>query len=77
MPQPKLITVKPTGALPVPLPQSMRKRGRTAIPLAGMAVQLTRFIQRRLDAGDLVEVEGTPAKPAAANDAAAAATKGS
>jgi hypothetical protein len=73
----KTVNVKPTGAHPVPLPQSMRKPGRMFIPVSGATVTLTRFIQRRLDANDLVEVPDAPAptaKPAPAAPPAPAVT---
>ncbi len=69
----KTVKVKPAGKLPVPLPAPMRKPGRGAIPMEGATVELTYFIQRRLDAGDLVVVTDAPAaKPVPANDASPA-----
>jgi hypothetical protein len=55
------VRVKPTGTLPLPLPQSMRKPGRMEIPMSGATVPLTRFIQRRLDTEDLVVMQDAPA----------------
>jgi hypothetical protein len=68
------VKVKPTGARPVPLPRSMRKPGRMVIPVSGATVALTRFIQRRLDQGDLVMVDAPAANT---NAAAATPAKGS
>jgi hypothetical protein len=73
----KTVNVKSTGERPVPLPRSMRKPGRMFIPVGGMTVMLTRFVQRRLDANDLVLVTDAPepaAKAAPAASPAPAAT---